>query len=147
MKLALWKTLHFIFIEKQTTAYETTAYPYILCTFNKVTNIYIYFSTDSRVVPGQWEMAFLCNNASHWLGANLESSLYLYYYHLHWNVTRKPVLTIYIGSPGVNTLFCAAVVVNVLQHIPCSKPSLYMIQNNLWWKIWLTSVTSLITCM
>ena len=30
---------------------------------------------DSRSVPSQWEMALLCNNVSHWLGANLESAL------------------------------------------------------------------------
>ena len=30
---------------------------------------------DSRFVPSQWEMALLCNDVSHWLGANLESAL------------------------------------------------------------------------
>ena len=30
---------------------------------------------DSRFVPGQWETALLCNNVSHWMGANLESAL------------------------------------------------------------------------
>ena len=30
---------------------------------------------DSRFVPSQWEMALLCNNISHWLGANLELAL------------------------------------------------------------------------
>ena len=29
---------------------------------------------DSRFAPSQWEMALLCNNGSHWLGANLESA-------------------------------------------------------------------------
>ena len=28
---------------------------------------------DSRFAPSQWEMALLCNDVSHWLGANLES--------------------------------------------------------------------------
>ena len=31
--------------------------------------------TDSRFVPSQWETALLCNDVSHWLGANLESAL------------------------------------------------------------------------
>ena len=35
------------------------------------------FRADSRIVPSQWEMALLCNNVSHWLGANLESALEL----------------------------------------------------------------------
>ena len=31
--------------------------------------------TKSRVALSQWEMALLCNNVSHWLGASLESAL------------------------------------------------------------------------
>ena len=30
---------------------------------------------DSRLVPSQWETLLLCNDVSHWLGANLESAL------------------------------------------------------------------------
>ena len=30
---------------------------------------------DSRFVPSQWETALLCNDVSHWVGANLESTL------------------------------------------------------------------------
>ena len=30
---------------------------------------------DSRFAPSQWEMALLCNDVSHWLGASLESAL------------------------------------------------------------------------
>ena len=29
---------------------------------------------DSRFTSSQWEMALLCNNVSHWLGASLEST-------------------------------------------------------------------------
>ena len=32
---------------------------------------------DSRLAPSQWEMALLCNDVSHWLGAHLESVLCL----------------------------------------------------------------------
>ena len=35
-----------------------------------------YYRADSRFVHSQWEMALLCNDISHWLGANLESALY-----------------------------------------------------------------------
>ena len=31
---------------------------------------------DSRFVPSQWETALLCNDVSHWLGANLELALF-----------------------------------------------------------------------
>ena len=30
---------------------------------------------DSRFAPSQWDTMVLCNDASHWLGANLESAL------------------------------------------------------------------------
>ena len=39
--------------------------------------ILVYLRADSRFVPSQWEMALLCNVVSHWLGASLESALYL----------------------------------------------------------------------
>ena len=32
----------------------------------------------SRFAPSQWETALLCNDVSHWLGANLESALMKY---------------------------------------------------------------------
>ena len=36
-----------------------------------------YVRADSRFAPSQWETALLCNDVSHWLGANLESALYV----------------------------------------------------------------------
>ena len=33
------------------------------------------YKVDSRFAPSQWETALLCNDVSHWLGANLESAL------------------------------------------------------------------------
>ena len=35
------------------------------------------FRANSRFVPSQWEKAFQCNDVSHWLGASLESDLYI----------------------------------------------------------------------
>ena len=32
---------------------------------------------DSSFAPSQWETALLCNDVSHWLGASLESSLWV----------------------------------------------------------------------
>ena len=38
--------------------------------------ITLYISrVDSRFAPSQWETALLCNDVSHWLGANLKSAL------------------------------------------------------------------------
>ena len=34
-----------------------------------------FHRTDSRFPPTQWETVLLCNHVSHWLGANLESTL------------------------------------------------------------------------
>ena len=36
-----------------------------------------YIRADFRFAPNQWEMALLCNNVSHWLGASLDSALYM----------------------------------------------------------------------
>ena len=33
------------------------------------------YMVDTRCAPSQWETALLCNDVSHWLGANLESAL------------------------------------------------------------------------
>ena len=33
---------------------------------------------DSRFAPSQWETALLCNDVSHWLGASLESALWMW---------------------------------------------------------------------
>ena len=35
----------------------------------------IWNRNDSMFVPSQWETALLCNDVSHWLGANIESAL------------------------------------------------------------------------
>ena len=37
----------------------------------------LQFRADSRLAPSQWETLLQCNTVSHWLGANLESTLYL----------------------------------------------------------------------
>ena len=41
---------------------------------------------DSRLAPSQWEMALQSNAVFHWLGANLESALCLYWFRW-WHVT------------------------------------------------------------
>ena len=45
---------------------------------NKVTlyGLPLWYRADSRFAPSQWEVALLCNAISHWLGANLESTLW-----------------------------------------------------------------------
>ena len=50
----------------------------------------VTFTTDSRFVLSQWEMALLCNKVSHWLGTTLELDLTFdwlanltYYSYLH----------------------------------------------------------------
>ena len=37
----------------------------------------VMFNADSRFAPSWWETALLCNDVSHWLGANLESALHV----------------------------------------------------------------------
>ena len=43
---------------------------------NKMADI-LHFA-DSSFAPSQWETALLCNDVSHWLSANLETTLYIY---------------------------------------------------------------------
>ena len=38
--------------------------------------MYTFSRADSRFAPRQWETALLCDDVSHWLGANLESALF-----------------------------------------------------------------------
>ena len=33
---------------------------------------------DSRLAPSQWKTALLCNDVSHWQGANIETALYIF---------------------------------------------------------------------
>ena len=48
--------------------------------FARSHHYYVLFSrADSRFAPSQWETALLCNDISHWLGANLESGLFSHY--------------------------------------------------------------------
>ena len=37
------------------------------------------YRDDSRFAPSQWETTLLCKDVSHWLGASLESALWLYH--------------------------------------------------------------------
>ena len=59
-----------------------------LTAINLVHNRCIY-RADSRFVPSQWEKALLCNDVSHWLDANLESSLQNYD-HEFGNIHSNP---------------------------------------------------------
>ena len=40
--------------------------------------LFVCVRADSRFVPSSWEMALLCNNISHLLGARLKSALYIH---------------------------------------------------------------------
>ena len=45
----------------------------------------LYIRADSRLAPSQWETSLRSNAISHWLGANLESALYMYHSHTGLN--------------------------------------------------------------
>ena len=47
--------------------------------FFAVSVIKIYYRADSRLAPSQWETSLQSNAVSHWLGTNLESTLYYTY--------------------------------------------------------------------
>ena len=47
---------------------------------------WFYYRADSMFAPSQWETALLCNDVSHWLGANIESALP---YILNWYLRQR----------------------------------------------------------
>ena len=59
-----------------------------------ITALFTYRS-DSRFEPSKWKTVLICNDVSHWLGANLETALYIYcIYWIHWNQGLVMVLTL-----------------------------------------------------
>ena len=66
---------HFVDVVYQNNAYLASTWPvYGLALLGSSIMAWRY-RADSRCVPSQWEMALLCNDVSHWLGASLESAL------------------------------------------------------------------------
>ena len=47
---------------------------------------WFHYRADSMFAPSQWETALLCNDVSHWLGANIESALP---YILNWYLRQR----------------------------------------------------------
>ena len=62
---------------------EITLYVWIIFwVAHFIKRFHIHYMADSRFVPSQWETPLLCNDVSHWLGANLESALNFLLLHL-----------------------------------------------------------------
>ena len=63
---------------------KTYSDPYVLVSLQTLSSLLGYeFRADARFVSSQWETALLCNDVSHWLGASLESALWVC--QLQWN--------------------------------------------------------------
>ena len=78
------------------------------------------FRADYRLAPSQWETALLCNDFSHWLGANLESPLpFIYHgdvmtwkwFMHHWPFVRES--TAQPWNPHTRGQWCGAVSLGV----------------------------------
>ena len=59
-------------LSKQSWCFETLS-----CPLWRHRNVRYIYRADSRSSPSQWETALLCDNVSHWLGASLESAMYV----------------------------------------------------------------------
>ena len=83
-----------IFIELKDIFFKMLLYnkPYFYCQP-------IYNRADSRFAPSQWEMALLCNEGSHWLGTNLKSALYNYWWEAWMMQSMKT--SIHLGTKEV----------------------------------------------
>ena len=54
-----------------------------------ITKLNIKCRADSRFAPSRWETALLCNDVSHWLGANRESTLEYAFPICHKNIIQN----------------------------------------------------------
>ena len=67
---------------KQFSSMKLQQVIFLYCTNGASTSTWIVvievFRADSRFALSQWETTLLCNDVSHWLGANLVSALVLY---------------------------------------------------------------------
>ena len=61
-----------------------------------------YIRADSRLATSQWETSLQSNSVSHWLGANLESSLYKTF-HLLFQMRNRCFLTLMSLTPMPST--------------------------------------------
>ena len=73
-----------------------------------------YCRADYRFAPSQWETALLCNDVSHWMGANLESiKMVPLLDPLHMLFSSFPALII---RPNKNILIFITWIVSVTQY-------------------------------
>ena len=63
--------------DKMATILQTTFLNSMFSMSKGFNYLHCFIRPDSRFVPNQWETALLCNNVSHWMGANLESALFM----------------------------------------------------------------------
>ena len=58
-------------------------------------DIYVGYKADARFEPSQWETALLCNDVFHWLGASLESALWVCCDSIFFIMSIKPGSSLY----------------------------------------------------
>ena len=58
-------------------AWETAKGPVAFNIWHNTRGAESIYTADPRLMPSQWETSLQCNAVSHWLGANLESAMYL----------------------------------------------------------------------
>ena len=82
----------------------------------------VIITADSRFVPGQWETALLCNDASHWLGASLESALIMTSWQPQWYCSHKAEVAVKFEKPSSFR--------QIIWHQHLSKPHVYSSEVN-----------------
>ena len=87
------------------------------------------FRVDSRYAPSQWEMALLCNDISLWLGASLESGLWIWfrnpkiYFHFLSYLNAKMAQVVEMFHSGrQEPLYAAYSVSCLLMTWQCKEP-------------------------
>ena len=85
---------------------------------------FIFFRADPRFVPSQWETALLCNDISHWLGAILESALFLIFWCFFLLAATKQLYKWYF--PSVRPSVRLSGRLSVTPFSPCSHHRIIM---------------------
>ena len=80
------------------------SHPWMDIVWRKLTcynGAHMYFRAHTRFALSQWETALLCNNISHWLGASLESALYLLFLKTFHHVRSSEVSDYFLSQNSI----------------------------------------------
>ena len=100
--------------------------------------LFVFCRADSRLVPSQWETTLLCNDVSHWLGANLDSALCSV-------CTKLIILVLFYVYKRVSILFNFVLCVGKTGHLFLLYVYERLTISEIWLKVMLMQLTRCLT--